>query len=66
MKKLSLRDTYTPTDASQVCSNCGLSLNKEEILSVKDLKTLDNRSEVNLLVSEVPEQMFSVVKTSLY
>ncbi len=47
MKKLSNRNTYTPTDASQVGSNCDLLLNREETLSVIDSKTLDNRSEVN-------------------
>jgi 5-methylcytosine-specific restriction endonuclease McrA len=47
MKKLSKRNTYTPTDASQVGCNCDRILNREEILSVSDSKTLDNRSEVN-------------------
>ena len=49
MHKLEERSlTHTPTDASQVCSNCGLSLNKEETLSVTDLKTYSNNPEVNL------------------
>ena len=47
MKKLSKRNTYTPTDASQVSGNCDRILNKEETLSVSGSKTLDNRSEVN-------------------
>lgn len=48
MKKLSKRNTYTPTDASQVGCNCDRILNREEILSlISDSKTLDNRSEVN-------------------
>ena len=50
MKKLSLRDTCTPSDASQVGCNCDLKLTREETLSVSSSKTLDNRSEVNLLV----------------
>ena len=49
MQKLSKRDTYTPTNASQVCKLCDLTLNipmgKE---SVEDLKTFDNNSEENL------------------
>ena len=48
MKKLSKRNTYTPTDASQVSGNCDRILNKEATLSVSGLKTLDNRSEVNI------------------
>jgi len=47
MKKLSKRNTYTPTDASQVSGNCDRILNREETLSVSGSKTLDNRSEVN-------------------
>ncbi len=47
MKKLSKRNTCTPTDASQVSGNCDRILNKEAPLSVSGLKTLDNRSEVN-------------------
>lgn len=47
MKKLSKRNTYTPTNASQVGCNCDRILNREDTLSVSDLKTLDNRSEVN-------------------
>ena len=49
MQKLLKRNTYTPTNASQVCSNCDLTLNipmgRE---SVEDLKTFDNNSEENL------------------
>jgi len=49
MQKLSKRNTYTPTNASQVRSNCDLTLNipmgRE---SVEDLKTFDNSSEENL------------------
>ncbi len=47
MKKLSKRNTCTPTDASQVSGNCDRILNKEVTLSVSGLKTLDNHSEVN-------------------
>ena len=49
MQKLAKRTkTNTPTDAPQVRSNCGLSLNKEETLSVIDLKTSANNPEVDL------------------
>jgi len=37
----------TPMDASQVRSNCGLSLNRDESLSVIDLKTRLNNPDVN-------------------
>jgi len=37
----------TPTNASQVRSNCGLLLNKEETLSVVDSKTCFNNPDVN-------------------
>lgn len=47
MKKLSKRNTCTPTDASQVSGNCDWILNKEGTLSISGSKTLDNRSEVN-------------------
>ena len=47
-QKLGKRNTYTPTDASQVCSSVNLSLNKEETLSEQILKTLPNNLEVNL------------------
>ena len=50
MQKLSKRNTYTPTNASQVCSNCDSLLNNSQrvVNSVTSLKTLDNNSEVNL------------------
>lgn len=48
MQKLRKRNTYTPTDAPQVRSNCGLQLNKEETLSVASLKTSLNNPEVDL------------------
>ena len=41
-QQLGRRDTYTPTDASQVCSSVAVSLNREETLSVDSLKTLPN------------------------
>ena len=47
MQKLERRNTYTPTDAPQVRSNCDLVLNKEETLSVPNLKTLSNSSDVD-------------------
>ena len=48
MQKLDKRDTYTPTNASQVRSNCDPLLNKEETLNVVGLKTYSNNPEVNL------------------
>ncbi len=47
MQKLDRRDTYTPANAPQVRSNCGLPLNREEPLGVAGLKTLSNNSEVD-------------------
>ena len=49
MQKLRQRTqhTNTPTDASQVGNNCGLSLNKQETVSVTGLKTCFNNPEVN-------------------
>ena len=47
MQKLVGRDTYTPTDTPLVRSNCDLSLNREETLSVSDLKTPSNNPEVD-------------------
>ncbi len=46
-KLLTRRLTNTPTDTSQVRCNCGLSLNKEETLSVADLKTVNNNPDEN-------------------
>ncbi len=40
-------ESNTPTDTSQVRGDCGLSLNREETLSVADLKTSLNNPEVN-------------------
>lgn len=48
MQKLKQRTKRnTPTNASQVRSNCDLQLNKEETLSVASLKTCFNNPEVN-------------------
>ncbi len=47
MQKLVGRDTYTPTDTPLVRSNCDLSLNREETLSVSGLKTPSNNPEVD-------------------
>ena len=50
MQKLEQRTKRnTPTNASQVRSNCGLSLNREETLGVADLKTRSNNPDVNRL-----------------
>ena len=46
-QQLGRRNTYTPTDASQVRSNCDLPLNREETLSVVDQKTLPNNPDGN-------------------
>lgn len=49
MQKLKQRtEKNTPTDAPQVRSNCGLSLNKEETLSVANSKTCFNIPDVDL------------------
>ncbi len=49
MQKLEQRTlTHTPTDASQVRGNCDLQLNRDQSLSVADLKTCSNNPEVNL------------------
>ncbi|MCX6088740.1 MAG: RNA-guided endonuclease IscB [Caldiserica bacterium] len=47
-QKLSRRNTYTPMVIPQDRSNCGLSLNREETLSVAGLKTLDNNPDAAL------------------
>ena len=47
MQKFERRNTYTPTDASLVCSPMVMSLNREETLSEHSLKTLSNNSEEN-------------------
>ena len=52
MQTLEPRNTYTPPNASQVRCNCDLSLNREETLSVADLKTGINLSDVNQLRKE--------------
>jgi len=46
-QQLGRRNTYTPTDASQVRSNCDPSLNREATLSVPDSKTLLNNPDGN-------------------
>ena len=48
MQQLEERNTYTPTDIPQVSGNCGLALNREETLSVPDLKTSSNNSDAAL------------------
>jgi len=53
VQKLDGRDTYTPTDAPLVRSNCDLLLNREETLSVAGLKTPSNNSEVDYLADGV-------------
>jgi len=48
MQQLEERNTYTPTDIPHVSGNCDLSLNREETLSVADLKTSSNNSDAVL------------------
>jgi hypothetical protein len=47
MQKLEGRNTYTPTDTSLVRGNCDLQLNRDQSLSVANLKTSSNNPEVN-------------------
>lgn len=47
MQKLEERDTYTPTDAPQVCSNCDSELNRNQSFGVQSLKTSSNNLEVD-------------------
>jgi len=49
MQKLGERNTYTPTNASQVRSSVVVSLNREETLSEHDLKTCPNNLDGNQL-----------------
>ena len=42
------RDTYTPRDIPHVPGNCDLPLNREETLSVSDLKTPSNNPDAAL------------------
>jgi len=52
MQKLRKRNTYTPTVIPQDRSNCGLSLNREETLSVAGSKTFLNNSDADLTPKE--------------
>lgn len=45
-QKLGKRNTYTPTDAPQVCSPVVMSLNREETLGEHNLKTFFNHPYV--------------------
>ncbi len=60
MQQLEERNTYTPTDIPHVSGNCGLSLNREETLSVLGLKTSFNNSDAALTAIEHAEQNLSV------
>ena len=66
MQKLSERNTYTPTDAFQVCSNCDYALNKDiwlyRVPSVHSLKTSDNNLEGNLPVYDRSSGVIKTVK----
>ncbi len=48
MQQLEESNTYTPTDIPHIRSNCGLSFNREETLSVSGLKTSFNNSDAAL------------------
>jgi hypothetical protein len=48
MQQLEERNTYTPTGIPHTRSNCDLSLNREETLSVSGLKTSFNNSDAAL------------------
>ena len=48
MQQLEERNTYTPTNIPHVRSNCDLSLNREETLSVTGLKISSNISDAVL------------------
>ena len=60
MQQLEERNTYTPTDIPHVSGNCDLSLNREETLSVIDLKTSSNNSDASLIATEHAKQNLSV------
>jgi len=47
MQKLKERNTYTPLGASQAQCNCDSELNRDQSLSVQNLKTSFNNTEVN-------------------
>jgi len=47
MQKILKRNTYAPTNAPQVCSNCDYSLNKDDNPSVNSLKTFNINSDVD-------------------
>ncbi|MCL4325637.1 MAG: hypothetical protein M1481_02230 [Candidatus Thermoplasmatota archaeon] len=48
-QKLDQRNTYTPTNAPQIRSNCDHALNRPETISVHVLKTHSNNPNVSLL-----------------
>jgi hypothetical protein len=52
MQKLEERNTYTPTNIPHVRGNCDPALNREETLSVPDLKTSSNNSDAALTAIE--------------
>ncbi len=60
MQKLEERNTYTPTNIPHVRSNCDPVLNREETLSVLDLKTSSNNSDAALTVNGHTEQNLRV------
>ena len=61
-QKLSKRNTYTPTNAPQVRSNCDSVLNSSNRVrnSVQNLKTFDNSPDEELTGKRTPEQNLRV------
>src|SRR3989338_3411622 len=57
MQKLGKRNTYTPSDTSQVQSSVVMPLNKEETLSEHNLKTFYNNLDVNQQSSRTEQDL---------
>jgi hypothetical protein len=57
IQKLGKRNTYTPTNASQVCSSVVMSLNREETLGEHNLKTSPNNPDVNRLSGKTKQNL---------
>ena len=57
MQKLGKRNTYTPSDTSQVQSSVVMPLNKEETLSEHNLKTFSNNLDVNQQSSRTEQDL---------
>ena len=66
MQKLGEKNTYAPTCIPQAGGNCGLSLNREETLSVAGLKTSSNNSDAALTAYGQAGQNLRVSAISVY